>query len=34
MVEILIIVGIVALCAFALHRVGSPYEDKTTPRHT
>jgi len=33
MVGILIIVGIVALCAFVLHRIGSPYADDTTPRH-
>jgi hypothetical protein len=33
MAAILIIVGIVALCAFALHRIGSPYADETTPRH-
>jgi len=34
MVDVLIILVIVALCAFALHRIGSPYEDPTHPRHT
>lgn len=34
MVEVLIVLAIVALCAFALHRIGSPYADKTNPRHS
>jgi hypothetical protein len=33
MVGILIIIAIVASCAFALHRIGSPYTEETHPRH-
>jgi flagellar biogenesis protein FliO len=33
MVEMLIIIAIVALCAFVLHRIGSPYAGENHPRH-
>ena len=33
MVDVMIIIAIVALCAFSLYRVGSPYADKTSSRH-
>ena len=33
MVEMLIIVALVASCAFVLHRIGSPYTDEHHPRH-
>lgn len=33
MVEILIIIAICALCAFVLHRIGSPYAGDIHSRH-
>ena len=33
MVDIFIIIAIVALCAFVLHRIESPDADETHPRH-
>jgi hypothetical protein len=34
MIGVLVILVLVALCAFAIHRIGSPYADETHPRHT